>query len=66
MFDTPEQILRQCRTGEDSRPEFREVRFTERDVVSLHTNDLAGELVAFANCQLCVSPPLGEGLPARL
>ena len=51
MFDTPEQILRQCRAGEDSRAEFKEVRFGKRGVISPNTDDLAGELVAFANAR---------------
>ena len=51
MFDTPEEILRQCRAGEDSRAEFKEVRFGKRGVVSPNSDDLAGELVAFANAE---------------
>ena len=49
MFDTRNEILRQCRAGEDSRAEFKEVRLGKRGVVSPNTDDLAGELVAFAN-----------------
>ena len=49
MFDSPEAILRQCRAGEDSRVEFKEVRFGKRNVISPNAEDLAGELVAFAN-----------------
>ncbi len=49
MFDTKDQILDQLRAGEDSRAEFKEVRFGGRGVISPNTEDLAGELVAFAN-----------------
>ena len=49
MFDTPDEILRQCRAGEDSHTEFKEVRLGKRGVTSPNTDDLAGELVAFAN-----------------
>ncbi len=51
MFDTPDEILRQCRAGEDSRAEFKEVRLGERGVLSPNSGDLAGELVAFANAE---------------
>ena len=53
MFDTPEQILRQCRAGEASRTEFTEVRLREHGVIARNPDDLAADLVAFANCQLC-------------
>lgn len=49
MFDTADEILRQLRAGEDSRAEFKELRFGERDVISPNTEDFASELVAFAN-----------------
>ena len=49
MFDTLEQIRGQLRAGEDGRAEFREVRFGDRGVLSPNTEELAGELVAFAN-----------------
>ena len=49
MFQTPEEILHRCRAGEDSGTEFKEVRLGKRGVVSPNTDDLAGELVAFAN-----------------
>ncbi len=51
MFDTPDQILRQLRAGEDSRAEFKELRFGERGVISPNTEDLAGEMVSFANAE---------------
>ena len=49
MMDTQDQILRQCRAGEDSRAEFKEVRFGSRASVSPNSHDMAGEMVAFAN-----------------
>ena len=49
MFDTTDQILRQLRAGEDSRAEFKELRFGERGVISPNTEDFASEMVAFAN-----------------
>ena len=51
MFDTPAQIRNQLRAGEDRRTEFKEVRFGERGVLSPHPEELAGELVAFANAE---------------
>ena len=51
MFDTIEQILNQLRAGEDGRSEFKEVRFGDRGVLAPNTQELAGELVAFANAE---------------
>ena len=51
MFVTPEEILRQCRVGEDSRAEFKKVRFGKRRVISPKADDLAGELVALRERQ---------------
>ncbi len=51
MFETLENIREQLRGGEDSRAEFKEVRMGQRSVVSPNTDDLAGELVAFANAE---------------
>ena len=51
MFDTREQIRSQLRAGEDGRAEFKEVRFGDRGVLSPDTEELAGELVAFANAE---------------
>ena len=51
MFDTPEQIRNQLRAGEDGRAEFEEVRFGDQGVMSPNTEELAGELVAFANAE---------------
>ena len=51
MFDTRDQILNQLRAGEDGRAEFKEVRFGDRGVLSPNTQELAGELVAFANAE---------------
>ena len=49
MFDTRDQILNQLRAGEDGRAEFKEVRLGDRGVLAPNTQELAGELVAFAN-----------------
>ena len=51
MFESKDQILDQLRAGEDGRAEFKEVRFGNRGVVSPNTEELAGELVAFANAE---------------
>ena len=51
MFDTPEQIRNQLRAGEDGRAEFKEICFGNRAVPSPDTEELAGELVAFANAE---------------
>ena len=51
MFDTKEEILDQLRAGEDGRAEFKEMRFGSRGVLSPNTEELAGELVAFANAE---------------
>ena len=49
MFDTTDQILKQLRAGEDGLAEFKALRLGDRGVLSPNTEDLAGELVAFAN-----------------
>src|SRR5262245_49778096 len=49
MFDTKKEILDQLRAGEDSRAEFKEIRFGDRSVLSPNTEDMTGELVAFSN-----------------
>ncbi len=51
MFDTRDQILDQLRADADGRAEFKEVRFGDRGVLSPNTEDLAGELAAFANAE---------------
>ena len=51
MFDTREEILNQLCAGEDGRAEFKEMRFGSRGVLSPNTEELAGELVAFANSE---------------
>ena len=51
MFESKDQILDQLRAGEDGRAEFQEVRFGNRGIVSPNTEELAGELVAFANAE---------------
>jgi len=49
MFDTTDRILNQLRAGEDGRAEFKALRLGDRGVLSPDNEDLAGELVAFAN-----------------
>ena len=49
MFDTTDRILNQLRAGEDGLAEFKALRLGNRGVLSPNTEDLAGELVAFAN-----------------
>lgn len=49
MFDTLDEIQRQLAAGEDSRAEFKEVVLGDRGVKSPNTEDMAGEMVAFAN-----------------
>ena len=49
MFDTTDRILNQLRAGEDGLAEFKALRLGDRGVLSPNTQDLAGELVAFAN-----------------
>lgn len=51
MFDTAEQMLDQIRAGEDGRAEFKELRLRDRRVIAPNTEDLASELVAFANAE---------------
>ena len=51
MFDTRDQILNQLRAGEDGRAEFKQVRLGKRGVVAPNTEELASELVAFANAE---------------
>ncbi|HUP23329.1 MAG TPA: ATP-binding protein [Thermoanaerobaculia bacterium] len=49
MFDTLDEIRRQLEAGEDARAEFKEVVLGGRGVRSPNTEDMAGEMVAFAN-----------------
>jgi len=51
MINTLDEILRQLAAGEDGRAEFKEVVLGDRGVRSPHTEDMAGELVAFANAE---------------
>lgn len=51
MFDTLEEIERQLANGEDSRAEFKEVELHGHRVRSSNTEDMAGEMVAFANAE---------------
>ena len=51
MFDTLDEIQRQLHVLEDSRAEFMEVVMGDRGVRSPNTEDMAGEMVAFANAE---------------
>jgi ATP-dependent DNA helicase RecG len=51
MFDTLDEIERQLATGEDARAEFKEVVLGDRGVRSPNTEDMAAEMVAFANAE---------------
>jgi len=51
MFDTHEDIIEQISAGEDTFAEFKELRFGTRGVISPNTEDMAGEMIAFANTE---------------
>ena len=51
MFDATDQILRQLLAGEDSRTEFKELRYGKRGVISPRTEHLAAKMVAFGNAE---------------
>lgn len=51
MFDTQDEIRRQLEAGEDARAEFKEVVLGDRGVRSPNAEDMAGEMVAFANAE---------------
>ena len=51
MFDTLEEIRRQLEVKEDARAEFKEVELGKHGVRSPNTEDVAGEMVAFANAE---------------
>ena len=51
MFDTLNEIERQLDAGEDAWAEFKEVVFGDRGVRSPNTEEIAGEMVAFANAE---------------
>ena len=51
MFDTLEEIRRQLEVKEDARAEFKEVKLGKRGVRSPNTEEMAGEMVAFANAE---------------
>lgn len=51
MFDTLEEIRRQLEVREDARAEFKEVKLGKHGVRSPNTEDMAGEMVAFANAE---------------
>ena len=49
MSDTLDEIRKQREVGEDARAEFEEVELSHRGVGSPNSEDVAGELVVFAN-----------------
>ena len=51
MFDTFDEIQRQLEVREDARAEFKEIVLGNRGVRSPNTDDMAGEMVAFANAE---------------
>lgn len=51
MFDTLDEIRKRLEAGEDARAEFKEVVFGDRGVRSPNTEDMAAEMVAFANAE---------------
>ena len=51
MFDTLDEIQRQLEVLEDARAEFKEIVLGDRGVRSPNTEDMAGEMVAFANAE---------------
>ncbi len=51
MFDSVKEILEKIRLGEDSRIEFKEMTFAGSKVRGPRADDLAAELVAFANAK---------------
>lgn len=48
-YDTRDEVHDRLRAGEDGRAEFKDVRMGSRGVLSPNTEEVAGELVAFAN-----------------
>ena len=51
MFATLDEIQRQLEVLEDARAEFKEIVLGNRGVRSPNTEDMAGEMVAFANAE---------------
>ena len=51
MFDTREWILDQLGTGEEGQAEFMPLRFDDQGEISTDVEELAGELVGFANAE---------------
>lgn len=51
MFDTYDEIIRQLEAGEDGRAEFKEIELGPHGVRSPNTEEMAGEMVAFANAE---------------
>ena len=50
-FDTLDGICNRLQAGEDSRAGFKKVVLEDRGVCSPSTEDMAGEMVAFANSE---------------
>ena len=51
MFDTREQISDQLGAGEDGQAEFMPLHFDDQGETSIDVEELAGELVGFANAE---------------
>lgn len=51
MFDTLDAIQRQLANGEDARAEFKELSLGTHGVRAPNTEEMAGEMVAFANAE---------------
>ena len=51
VFNTVDQMREQLRAGEDGRADFEELRLRDGRVVAPNAEDLAGEMVAFANAE---------------
>ena len=49
MYDTLDEIRRQLEAGEDARAEFKEVELGAHGVRSPNSEEMAGEIAAFAN-----------------
>lgn len=51
MFDTLDEIQRQLADGEDARAEFKELVLGPHGVRATNTEEMAGDMVAFANAE---------------
>ena len=63
MFDATDQILRQLRAGEDSRTEFKELRYSERGVISPRTENLAAGTPRGISAIAMVTSPSAKSRP---